>query len=95
MQTVASTEPRLYMGDQHPVLAAQVDPYRWVNPASGEITDLRFTPRGALHWVAAVLDECPYCGGEHEHPMAARVGWGHYRAGCSKLDNSLSYYLRV
>jgi hypothetical protein len=87
------TQLRQYMGDRHPVLPARIDPWRWVNPTTAEITNLRFTPRGELHWVVAVLDRCPYCGGEHEHQMAARVGWGHYRAGCSKLDNSRSYYL--
>jgi hypothetical protein len=83
---------RLYMGDDYPIVPCWIDPHRWVNPATGGIAERLHPPKVALHWVVAVVD-CPHCGAEHEHHMAARVGWGHYRAGCSKRDNSLGYYL--
>jgi len=84
-------QPRFYMGDSYPIVPCWIDPYRRVT-ASGEIAEQLYPPPVPLHWVVAVVD-CPHCGAEHEHHMAARVGWGHYRAGCSKLDNSLGYYL--
>jgi hypothetical protein len=85
------TVPSMYMGD-HPVLLCRVDPYRCVDSGGG-FTDRLLPPKVALHWVVAVV-VCPYCGGEHEHHMAARVGWGYYRAGCSKLGGR-GYYLVV
>jgi len=88
------TAPVFYMGDDYPVLPYHIDHQRWVNPTNGEITDRCITPRGALHWVVAVV-ACPYCDGCHEHQMAARVGWGYYRAGCSPLNDSRGYYLVV
>ena len=90
----AVNEPRFYMGEHLPVLACHIDDQRWVHPTAGDISDRCVTPRGALYWVVAVVD-CPYCAGRHEHPMAAGVGWGFYRAGCSQLNDSQGYYLIV
>lgn len=87
------TIPYPYMGVDCPTVQCRIDPYRWANP-NGQITDRRFPSKVALHWVVAVVD-CPHCGDQHEHHMAARVGWGYYRAPCTRINDPRDYYLIV
>jgi hypothetical protein len=81
------------MGTDHPVLGYEIDRWRWVDPNTGVISDMKLRKvRGALRWLVAVVD-CPHCGDVHEHPIASRTGWGYYRAGCVARDSSIGYYL--
>ena len=82
-----------YMGDYHPELTFRIDRWRWVDPNTGAISDVKLRKvRGRLRWLVAVVD-CPHCGGVHEHPMAVRSGWGFYRAGCVGSTSTVGYYL--